>query len=86
MITHRLVKGAADVIHLNAKVSKAELRGGGVVKPLAVDGKSVIIAATDTLDFPVPKEIFGELDCIMVTNGRKKHAVILVADSTRPQL
>ena len=86
MITHRLVKGAADVLHLNSKVSKAELRGGGVVKPLAVDGKSVIIAATDTLDFPVPKEVYGELDCIMVTNGRKKHAVILTADPSRPQM
>jgi len=86
MIVYRLVKGAADVIRLDAEVRTAELRGGGVVKSLAVDGKSVIIAAGDTLDFPVPKTVYGELDCIMVTNDGEEHAVILTADPSRPKM
>ena len=45
MITHRLVKGMADIIRLDAKVRKAELRGG--VDELLTDGHP-----TELVSFP----------------------------------
>ena len=85
MITHRVMKGQSDKILLpGVDVRTAVLRGGGRDIALDVGDQCVTIREESLVELPVPHEMFGELECVMVINDSEFHNVIITADPERP--